>query len=116
MIAFDLAPGSPVVLYLREPKEKIWGLLLSISAPGIVVRGIDIAVFDDWMRQEVRGDEPLIGLVTSFYPIHRLERMELDETVGPLLSYADRFSEEAGRSVLEAAGLRATGAGAKEPA
>jgi hypothetical protein len=107
---FDLVPGSPVVLYLREPKEKIWGLLVSISAPGIVVRGIDIAVFDDWMRQEVRGEEPLIGLVTSFYPIHRLERMELDQTIGPLLSYADRFGLETGKTVLEAA------TGAREPA
>jgi hypothetical protein len=109
MIPFDLGPGRPVVLYLREPKEKIWGLLVSITAPGIVVRGIDIAVFDDWMRQEARGDEPLIGLVTSFYPIHRLERMELDETVGPLLSYADRFSEEVGKTVLAASGFLATG-------
>ena len=109
MNPFDLVPGSPVVLYLHEPKEKIWGLLVSISAPGIVVRGIDIAVFDDWMRQEMRGEEPLIGLVTSFYPIHRLERMELDQTIGPLLSYADRFYEETGKTVLEAAGFGATG-------
>ena len=107
---FDLGAGTPVVLYLQNPKEKIWGLLLSITAPGIVVRGIDIAVFDDWMRQEARGDEPLIGLVSSFYPIHRLERMELDQTIGPLLSYADRFHEETGRTVLEAAGFSATGA------
>ena len=114
MNPFDLVPGSPVVLYLHEPKEKIWGLLVSISAPGIVVRGIDIAVFDDWMRQEMRGDEPLMGLVTSFYPIHRLERMELDQTIGPLLSYADRFREETGRTVLEAAGFSATDA--REPA
>lgn len=114
MNPFDLTPGSPVVLYLHGPKEKIWGLLISISAPGIVVRGIDIAVFDDWMRQEARGDEALIGLVTSFYPIHRLERMELDETVGPILSYADRFSDGAGKSVREAAGFPATGE--KEPA
>jgi hypothetical protein len=114
MNPFDLGPGHPVVLYLREPKEKIWGLLVSISAPGIVVRGIDIAVFDDWMRQEARGEEPLIGLVTSFYPMHRLERMEHDETVGPLLSYADRFSEEVGKTVLVATGFLTTGA--KEPA
>lgn len=106
----DLTAGSPVVLYLREPKEKIWGLLISISAPGIVVRGIDLAVFDDWMRQEARAAERLIGLVTSFYPIHRLERMERDETIGPLLSYADRFFDEVGKSALEASGFAPTDA------
>lgn len=109
MSPFDLTPGSPVVLFLHEPKEKIWGLLVSFSTPGVVVRGIDIAVFDDWMRQEARGDEALIGLVTAFYPIHRLERMERDETVGPLLSYADRFEGEVGRSVIEATGFRFKG-------
>ena len=105
---FELATGHPVVLYLQQPKEKIWGILLSISGPGVVVRGIDLAVFDDWMRQEARGDEPLIGLVTLFYPIHRLERLERDETIGPLLSYADRFSLEVGRSVIEASGFAAS--------
>ena len=104
----DLVAGDPVVLYLQQPKEKIWGILISISSPGIVVRGIDLAVFDDWMRQEARGEEPLIGLVTLFYPIHRLERMERDETLGPLLSYADRFREEVGQSVQEASGFLVT--------
>ena len=110
MTPLDLTAGSPVVLYLHEPKEKIWGLLISISAPGIVVRGIDLAVFDDWMRQEARAGERLIGLVTSFYPIHRLERMERDETIGPLLSYADRFLDEVGKSALEASGVVPTDA------
>jgi hypothetical protein len=102
---FDLEPGSPVVLFLHEPKEKIWGLLVRVTGAGIVVRGIDLNVFDDWMRQEIRGDEALIGLVTAFYPIHRLERMERDETIGPLTSYADRFEQEVGRSVVQATGF-----------
>src|SRR5262245_42434252 len=49
---FDLAEGSPVILYLQGPKEKVWGLLLSLGPAGIVVRGLDLAVFDDWLRQE----------------------------------------------------------------
>jgi hypothetical protein len=102
---FELNPGTPVVLYLHDPKEKIWGLLVSITAPGVVVRGIDLAVFDDWMRQEARGDEPLVGLATCFYPIHRLERLEQDETLGPILGYADRFLHEVGRSVQESSGF-----------
>jgi hypothetical protein len=100
-----MAPGDPVVLYLHDPKEKIWGMLVSVGVAGVVVRGLDLAVFDDWMRQEARHDEPLIGLTTLFYPLHRLERMERDETVGPLLSYADRFFREVGRSVSEVAGF-----------
>ena len=33
----------------------------------------------------------------------RVERMERDETIGPLVSYADRFAQEVGRTVDEAA-------------
>jgi hypothetical protein len=106
---FALGEGAPVVLYLREPKEKIWGILVSMTTPGIVVRGLDLEVFDDWMRQEARGDEVLIGLSTLFYPMNRIERMERDETVGPLTSYAERFAREVGRSVFDAARGRAEG-------
>jgi len=105
MTPFDLDPGAPVVLYLHEPKEKIWGVLLSIGPAGIVVRGLDLLAFDDWMRQEARGDEPIIGLTTLFYPMHRLERMERDETTGPLTSYADRFAREVGRTLRQALGM-----------
>jgi hypothetical protein len=92
-----LHPGVPVLLSLQSPKEKIWGLLLSIDPAGVSLRGLDLAAFDDWVRQEARGEEALIGLTTLFYPMHRLERLEMDETIGPLVSYADRFAQEVGR-------------------
>ena len=103
--ALEIAAHAPVVLYLQEPKEKVWGLLLSVSTAGIVIRGLDLHVFDDWMRQEARGEEKMIGLSTVFYPMHRVERMERDETIGPIVGYADRFASEAGRTVLEALGV-----------
>jgi hypothetical protein len=102
LASFDLAPGTPVVLYLQGPKEKFWGVLIQIGVAGLVVRGLDLQVFDDWMRQEARAEERLIGPTTVYYPTHRLERMERDETVGPLLSYADRFAEQVGRSAVGA--------------
>ena len=103
MTDFGLTEGAPVVLYLRDPREKIWGLLISMTPAGITLRGIDLVVFDDWMRQEARRQEALIGLTTLFYPMARVERMERDETIGPLVSYADRFAQEVGRTVDEAA-------------
>ena len=79
-------------------------MLVSLQPAGIAVRGIDLAAFEDWLRQEARGEKGL-GLVTLFYPMNRVERMERDETVGGLEGIADRFRRETGRSVLEAAGL-----------
>jgi len=99
--SFDLRPGTPVVLYLEGPKEKIWGLLISLGPAGITLRGLDLVVFDQWKRQEANGDEPLIGPMTLFYPMGRVLRLERDETVGSLVGYAARFAQEVGRSVEE---------------
>jgi hypothetical protein len=109
MLPYSLPEGSTVVVYLQGPKEKVWGVLVSLNASGVVLRGIDLATFDDWMRQEARGDEELIGLTTIFYPMHRVIRLERDETVGPLTSYADRFAREVGRSVGAVLGLEPKG-------
>ncbi len=105
MAALDLREGEAVILYLREPKEKVWGLLLQLHAAGIVVRCIDLGAFEDWMRQEARGEEPYLGLSTIFYPMGRVERMEKDETLGPMASYSARFAREVGRTVCDVLGL-----------
>ena len=97
-------PGTPVLLYLHSPREKVFGVLVSLQPAGVAVRGIELAAFEDWLRQEARGEKGL-GLVTLFYPMNRIERVEKDETVGGLEGIADRFRRETGRSVLEAAGL-----------
>ena len=102
--ALGLVEGSPVIAYLQGPSEKVWGLLLAMTQAGIVLRGIDLMVFDDWMRQEARGDDNLLGLTTVFYPMHRVLRMEKDEPIGPLPSCADRFARMVGRTVTEVAG------------
>jgi len=101
----ELSQGTPVILYLQAPKEQIWGILVSLNPSGVVVRGLDLVVFDEWMRQEARGEEPGLGLGTIFYPMGRLERMERDESLGPMASYADRFFRAVGRTVHDAAGL-----------
>jgi hypothetical protein len=106
MSPHDLPPGSPVICYLANPREKVWGLLLALQPAGITVRGLDISVFEDWMRQEARGEDTGLGLSTLFYPMHRVERMERDETLGPIESYADRFRRIVGLSVLEVAGIQ----------
>jgi hypothetical protein len=97
------ARGTPVLLYLHSPREKVFGLLLSLEPAGVAVRGIELAAFEDWLRQEARGEGPGLGLVTLFLPMHRIERMERDETVGGLEGIADRFRRETGRRVSEAA-------------
>jgi hypothetical protein len=97
-------PGTPVLVYLHSPREKVFGVLVALQPAGVAVRGIELAAFEDFLRQEARGEKGL-GLVTLFYPMNRVERVERDETVGDLEGISDRFRRETGRSVLEAAGL-----------
>jgi hypothetical protein len=99
--------GSAAVLYLNDPREKIWGLVVSVSAAGVVLRGLRLDSFEDWMRQEARNEEELLGLVTSFYPLPRIERLEEDRSVGSVVSYSQRFADAVGRSVHEAVASRA---------
>lgn len=108
------SPGTPVLVYLHTPREKVFGVLLALQPAGIVLRGIDLAAFDDFVRQEARRESGL-GLVTLFYPMTRVERMERDETVGGLEGIADRFRRETGRSIAEASGLGARVSSRRKP-
>ncbi len=96
-----MEPQSVIVAYLHNPKEKFWGVLLALNQTGMTLRGLDLATFDDWTRQVARGDEPAIGLTTTFFPISRVEKLILDETTGSALSFSDQFFQRVGRSVRE---------------
>lgn len=94
-------PHSIVLAYLQSPKERFWGVLLTLNQNGLTLRGLDLATFDDWTRQVARGDEPAIGLTTIFFPMSRVEKLILDESTGSAMSFSDQFFQRVGRSVKE---------------
>ena len=96
-----LAPGEAVLAYLRDPHEKLWGVLRSLDASGIVIEGIDLGSFDDWVSQIERGEESVVGPSVVFLPMNRIERILLDRTSGDLPSLGERFFRRVGRSVQE---------------
>jgi ABC-type uncharacterized transport system fused permease/ATPase subunit len=65
------------------------------------MRGINLDSFDDWLRQLARGEEPNIDLITMFIPLPRVERIFLDEAQGAIPSFAQRFENTVGMSLLE---------------
>ncbi len=89
-----------VIIHLRDPTEKFWGLLLRLDALGFWLRGLNLSSFDDWLGQAARGEAQSIGLATMFVPMNRLERLFLDEQVGAVESYSQRFEKRVGISVL----------------
>lgn len=103
----ELAPGSAALLYLREPHEKLWGVLRRLDVAGVVLEGVDLGSFDDWVRQIERGEEDTIGPSVLFMPMVRVEKILLDRRSGELPSLAERFEQRTGQSVqtmLEARG------------
>jgi len=93
-------PGSCVVLHLRDPREKSWGLLLRMDPTGVWLRGMDLASVEDWARQVAAGGGGTMGLATFFVPYARLEKIVLDEPLGPVPSLAQRFEQITGVALL----------------
>ncbi len=98
----ELAPGAAILLYLREPQEKMWGVLRRLDATGVTVEGIDLGSFDDWLAQiEHDGEDAIAGPSVLFVPIGRVEKILLDRPSGAIPSLAQRVERRAGCSLAE---------------
>jgi hypothetical protein len=87
--------GSLVIVTLAGPREKFWGAILHLGAEGVSLRGVDIASFDN-LASQIKSGEPFTSGVV-FFPMHRVERMELDLPEGNIQSLAQRFAEKTGQ-------------------
>ncbi len=96
-----IGTGSLVVVNCGNPREKMWGCIVELGGSGVVVRGLEIESVEDWLRQERSGGERQIGPSTFFIPMHRVVRIDLDESSGAVEAFADRFRTACGRDVRE---------------
>ena len=87
-------PGSVVIATLCNPREKFWGMILSLAAEGLSLSGAELASFED-LAVMVRDGEPFTPAVV-FFPMHRIERVELDLPDGDLPSLSQRFFAKTG--------------------
>lgn len=93
--------GEIVVVSCSGPREKFWGVLLSLTSAGATVRGIPLDTCEDWLRQSASDGPSMIGPVTIYLPAHRLERIEIDESSEAVECFADRFRRVARREPKE---------------
>lgn len=98
-----------VVVTLGNPRDKFWGMILELAAEGLSIRGIELASFEDLVVMVKDGEAVTAAVV--FFPMHRIERIELDLPDGSLPSLSQRFSAKTG---LDPAEL--LGSGAENPA
>jgi hypothetical protein len=83
-----------VVVTLGNPREKFWGALLALTPEGLSLCGIELASFEDLVSMVKEGESFSPGVV--FFPMHRIERMELDLPDGNIPSLSQRFTSKTG--------------------
>jgi len=87
-------PGSIVVVTLGNPRDKFWGMILALAPEGLSMTGIELAGFEDFVVMVKDGEQFSPAVV--FFPMHRIERIELDLPDGSLPSLSQRFSTKTG--------------------
>ena len=83
-----------VLLTLGNPREKFWGAVLALSVQGISLSGIELGSFEDLVSMIKTGDSPSFSVV--FFPMHRIERVELDLADSNIPSLSQRFTAKTG--------------------
>lgn len=99
-----IGAGSAVVLHLASPREQVFGVVLSLSPSGVVVVGIGMASVDDWLGElphALADEEQGFALSTTFYPMHRVEKVILDEPTCGAPAIHERFQGRVGSSLRE---------------
>jgi hypothetical protein len=89
-----------VIVTLGSPREKFWGATLALRPEGVSLCGIELASFED-LASIIKGGEPFSPSVV-FFPMHRIERMELDLPDGDLPSLSQRFISKTGINAASA--------------
>ena len=79
---------------LGNPREKFWGSILALAPEGLTLCGIELASFEDLVSLIKDGESFSASVV--FFPMHRVERIELDLPDGDIPSLSQRFSSKTG--------------------
>jgi hypothetical protein len=93
--------GSIVIVNLESPKQRFLGRLVNTTPAGITVRGIDLDAYEDWINHIAAEEESGVQATTIFFPLHRVEKMILDENLGAIPSLSEAFLTRVGRSIEE---------------
>ena len=96
-------PGAMVVTTLGNPRDKFWGMILALAPEGLSMSGIELASFEDFVVMVKDGESFTPAVV--FFPMHRIERIELDLPDGNLPSLSQRYSAKTGLETVAILGI-----------
>lgn len=92
--------ASIVLITLNNPREKFWGAILDLNPAGVSLQGIELSSFEDATNMFIAGE--LLPAAALFFPMHRVERIQLDLPEGTIPSLSQRFTNRTGVSPAEA--------------
>lgn len=92
--------GDSVIVILRDPREKIVGILHEINVSGVFVRGVDLSYFDEWTRS-IKNGEQFLPMQDYFFPMWRIERISRDEASADVPSLEQQFRQRTGFDLIE---------------
>lgn len=101
-----------MLVTLNNPREKFWGAVLALDPAGLSFRGLELSSFEDATNLLVAG-EPF-SAATLFFPMHRVERLELDLPEGNIPSLSQRFTNRTGLEPADALSRAAGASGGAE--
>jgi hypothetical protein len=96
-LTLPFTQGQRVVLVLREPRERMWGLLQGLEPAGVAIRGLDLQVWEEILGLVRSGEGDQVSFGTRFYPMHRLESLYLDEPSSGVPSLGEDFLRRTGQ-------------------
>jgi hypothetical protein len=94
-----MVQNSFVIVNLHSPSERFVGRLIEIGVPGITLRGLELGGLEDWMNDISNQEQTGIRPSTIFFPIHRIEKILLDEDLSDVPSIANAFLKRVGNSI-----------------
>ncbi len=90
-----------VVIHLHSPKEKYWGILQKYSPAGVWLSGINLKGFEEFINMSYGRNDSQLSFTTSFFPMYRVEKITLDESIGEIPSMKDYFETKTGKKIEE---------------
>ncbi len=90
-----MEPGQFILVHLIEPNERFWGRLIKLSESGLVLRGIDVRQIE-LFKYQFRQQEKTVFPQTFFFPMRRVQKVDLDEPLDRLPSVIDAVKELSG--------------------
>lgn len=92
--------GQFVLVHLLEPNERIWGRLVKLSEAGVVLRGIYVGQIETFKFQ-FKGGEQQVFPQSVFFPMRRVQKIDLDEPVGDIPSVIQSILDVTGMAIEE---------------